>query len=389
MKTREEAVALKKYPLSINTCRRCGHHQLGIVVDPTLMFSNYAYASWTSESFRNHFTEYAREIYRRYGRMNAAPYDNGPPSQYSPRRLSLPKFSVLEVGSNDGTMMKALFSAGATHVRGVEPAVNLAKQCTDEGLNVTCAFFDEQVATNPNLAGTDFWVANNVLAHVDDFVGTLKALALTGAKAGVFEVQYLGALLDGGMFDMVYHEHIDYWRATELVEHLHKHTQWFVHDVELVPTHGGSLRVWVTRRAEGAHPDYHMPDLEVVHAERKRNWPEACHAVSTKMEAERKQLWALLGDGKRVAIFGAPAKLTTLLYGLRITNLNFSYIVDDSPLKQGLYAPGTGLWVTKPEQLKLDPPDAVLVGAWNFAKHIVPRVADLCPGIPIVTPFDK
>ena len=366
---------MKSYPLSINACKRCSHHQLGIVVDPKLMFSNYAYASGTSESFRQHFSSYAKEIHHRYPQAE--------------------KF--IECGSNDGVLLKALLDVGAKEAIGVEPAENLVDKCHAELLNVIHGFMGRS-DTMPKLLARgrtfDFWTANNGLAHVDDFVGTLNALALTGAKAGVFEVQYLGALLDHGHVDNIYHEHLDFWRATELLDKLHVRTPWAVVDIELVPTHGGSLRVWVQLVEVGVPigpigGQVSKSLADIVNAEKNRDWPAAWLTLRTKMAEERKQLWALLGDNKRVAIFGAPAKLTTLLYGLGITNLHFSYVVDDSPLKQGLFTPGMGLEVISSERLRADPPDAVLIGAWNFANHIVPRVADLCPGKPIVVPFEK
>ena len=372
---------LERFPLDVFACDRCGHHQLGVVVDPELMFSNYAYASGTAASFRAHFTEYAKEIVERYkplehrlGELNAPP-----PSH----------FRVLEIGSNDSTMLKALLAAGASHVVGVEPAQNLAEKSSADGLLTVHSFFDAKVAVHPDVAPVDFWVANNVLAHVDDFVGTLNALALTGAKAGVFEVQYLGSLLDGGMFDMTYHEHLDYWRATELIEHLHGHTPWDVVDIEQVPTHGGSLRVWVERIDEGLRMRSGRV-ADFAERELKRDWAGAWHELKDKMNEERKRLHALLGDHKTVAIFGAPAKLTTLLYGLGLTYLNFAYAVDDSPLKQGLFTPGMGLEVSHPNRLLAEPVDAVLVGAWNFAPYIVPKLHDMLKGSAnIVVPFEK
>lgn len=380
MKTREESVALEKFPLDVNCCERCGHHQLGTVVDPKLMFQNYAYASGTAQSFRQHFKEYAEEIVRRFPDTN----------------------SFLEVGSNDGTMLHAMYNAAkcsrSAEVFGVEPAENLVKQCLKEGLNVSHGFFSEKLVNERRLFNMDFWTANNVLAHINDFVGTLNALALTGAKAGAFEVQYLGSLLDGGMFDMTYHEHVSYWRATELVNHLHEHTPWAVVDIELVPTHGGSLRVWVERSGEVPTRPHLHPDFRVYHfieTESRRDWAMSWGVLKEKMDAERERLRSLL-EGKRVVIYGAPAKLTTLLYGLGLNKgVDFAYVVDDSPLKQGLFTPGTGLPVVGVDHLKRHAKgggtvDTVLVGAWNFAEGIVMRLREMgFEHNQIVVPFEQ
>lgn len=368
-KMHEEALQLPQFQLKIYSCARCGHHQLGHVVSPDAMFSDYAYASGTSESFRKHFDNYAAEIHRRYP---------------SAKRF-------LEVGSNDGTMLKALMTTGDsdTTVIGVEPATNLVNRCHLDGLNVLHAFFGSHLLQRPDMRNIDFWTANNVLAHVDHFVPTLDALEKTGARAGVFEVQYLGAMLEHGHVDNCYHEHLDYWRCQELFEHLHLHTQWYVTDVQQVPTHGGSLRVWVERAGVKGIPDRSEDAAALAYNESHKDWPLAWAALQLKMESERKRLWALLGDGKRVAVFGAPAKLTTLLYGLQLTGLEFSYVVDDSPLKQGLFTPGMGLEVCSAERLQSQKPDVVLVGAWNFAAHIVPRVKAMCPDVKVVVPFEK
>ena len=236
-KTPEAAKALSKFPLNVMRCAACGHHQLDTVVDPKLLFSDYVYASGTSKVFVKHFAKYAQKI-------------------QAVVRAS--QRSVLEIGSNDGTFLEALRSTGFS-VLGIEPAARLAAQANERGLETRNQFFDASTAIALAQDGLafDVWTANNVLAHVDDFTGTLEALHhCTGeGSIGVFEVQYLKSLLEGGMFDLVYSEHLDYWLLAELVTRLPRTTEWQVSDAEVVPTHGGSLRVWVEKVNRSApHP---------------------------------------------------------------------------------------------------------------------------------------
>lgn len=364
-KTRAEAQALQNFPLTVHQCPSCGHHQLGHIVDAELMFSEYAYASGTSASFRQHFNDYAKEVRERYPDAS----------------------SVLEIGSNDGVMLHALQNVGFTNVLGVEPARNLSQLANAKGFKTLNAFFSERLIQEHSIHA-DVWVANNVMAHIDSFVPTMQALALTDATAGVFEVQYLGAMLRGGHFDNIYHEHLDYWLLRELYKHLQYYTPWVVTDAQVVPTHGGSLRIWVTHRSEVPTQRPSTASMKMLLDEEKaHDWKRDWAALEQKMEVERRFLHASLGDNQRIAVFGAPAKLTSLMYGLKLTNLNFSYVVDDSTLKQGLFTPGMGLEVFPAQKLLQDPPEVVLVAAWNFADSILRKLNEMGVKAQAVVPF--
>lgn len=367
MGTKEEAQALSHYDLTVLQCTTCGHHQLYQVVDPNILFKDYCYVSGTSESFRKHFDTLADEIQRSGARR------------------------VVELGSNDGTLLRALKKLNVEAV-GVEYAENLVELCKKSGLDVLeggASVANFQQTKEMLEPGADFWVACNVLAHIDDFGGTLRALHHTGATRGVFEVQYLQDLLKSGTFDMVYHEHVDYWRVRELVDWLPLQTGWQVTKVEHIDTHGGSLRVWVSSgsRFEGVGMSGLFLEDEV------RDTTRSFNKLKEKITTCRDELESLVFSRyKNVVAYGAPAKFTTLTYELGL-NERIKYVIDDSPLKQGKFTPGSGIPVVSLEaSLKGFPntgwPDAIVVTAWNFAEQIVAKLKKTfspCP--PIFVPF--
>ena len=378
-KTAQAARKLERFPLYMLRCSTCGHHQLSCSVDPKVLFSDYVYASGTSAVFRAHFEEYARTIRRRTENSGLA----------------------LELGSNDGTMLQALRDGGFSQVLGVEPANGLAERANERGLHTLNRFFGVSAAEliREEYGCADVWTANNVLAHVPDFVGTLQALhhCTKPNTLGVFEVQYLASMVEGGMFDLVYHEHLDYWLLTELVRWLPKTTGWSVFDVQQIPTHGGSLRVWL-QSVESMLPLIQTPAVEtLVRQEAFHDWASRVDTeLMRKMQHARLELMSLLPEQDSVTgqtgtvAYGAPAKLCTLVEAFGLAN-RIDYVVDDSPLKMGLFAPGSGLEVRSPTVLNdtANPPKRVLITAWNFADSIVKKLRDAGLTCPIIVPFPQ
>lgn len=363
MDTASEAKALNRFPLEVMQCTSCGHHQLSAVVDPHLMFEHYLYASGTSPVFVEHFKQLAEALKKKGARR------------------------VVEVASNDGTLLHEMSERDIACV-GIEPAMNLVPKST--GLGVIRSFCNVpacEQARDMLEPKADFWVACNVLAHVDAFGDTLRALHHTGARHGVFEVQYLSDSLKTGQFDNFYHEHLDYWRMHELVEQLHLYTGWRVTDIEHVKTHGGSLRVWVqSADANYLGTHYHdlLPEEEVFDTAR------TFQAMHGKIDRCRHELRAAISKMSSVVAYGAPAKMTTLFSELALEP-HIEYVVDDSPLKQGLFAPGSGLAVVSFEEFKarVTPPDAVVLTAWNFKDSIVKKLRESGYGGAIIVPFPK
>lgn len=344
-------------PLDVWFCRRCAHVQLLDVVDPVHLFSEYVYTSGTSSSFVAHFEAYSREVRDRFG---VRPGD-----------------LVVEIGSNDGTLLRFFQEAGQ-RVLGVDPARNLAAEATKSGIETLPAFFTRAFAEDiRNRYGSAKVVAaNNVFAHIDDLSGVLDGVRRVLAEDGVFvfEVSYLVDVVEKTLFDTIYHEHLDYHSVQPLVPFFARHEMELV-DVQRVPTHGGSLR-GVAQHAGGPHPrSPSVDDLGELERAMALDRADTFVEFGARIDALGRELVSLLhglrAEGKRIAGFGAPAKATTLMHHFGIGADLVDFIVDDSPLKQGLYTPGLHLPVLPPSEIYERRPDYLLVLAWNFATPII------------------
>jgi SAM-dependent methyltransferase len=319
----------KRFPLEVMECLDCGHVQLAhqISVD----WDDYRYS--TPEASRPHLYKAALSIKQRY-----------------PHAVD-----VLEVGSNNGLYLQELRKVGFS-ATGVDPCATdgIAKRFT-EGLALT-------------LPKYDIVVANNVLAHVDDLQDTLKGIdcVLKDDGALVFEVQYLPSMMASGSFDMIYHEHRDYHTLGPLRQL--KRYGFVVKHYEYLSTHGGSIRVFCERPGIGIELPTEVFDWRLF---------------SRRIEEARQQLTGVCGAFTKIAAFGATAKATTLIHHFGLQD-KIAYCVDNTPAKQGRYIPGTGIKIYPEERLKDDPPEAVLLTAWNFANQIRPRF----PGVKFILPFE-
>jgi SAM-dependent methyltransferase len=335
--------------------------QLEEVATPESIFSDYAYFSSYSETWLEHARRYASMAIERFG-LN---------------RSSL----VLEVASNDGYLLRNFVAAGIP-VLGIEPAANVAAVAIAAGIRTDTVFFGSDAAGRLVAAGrqADLLVANNVLAHVpdlNDFVaGIRRVLKETGTAT--LEFPHLQQLMAQGQFDTIYHEHYSYFSLLTAVGVLARHDLAVV-DVEELPTHGGSLRLYA-RPAAVAGP---ASDRVAAVLERERH--EGLDGLAGyagfggKVEKIKRDLLRFLIEareaGKRVAGYGAPAKGNTLLNYCGIRTDLLPYTVDRNPAKQGTLLPGTRIPVLPPDTLRSDRPDYVLVLPWNLKSEIVQQHA--------------
>lgn len=361
-----------KYPLEVMGCTHCGHVQLHHVVNPKVLFTNYKYASGTSAVFREHFAKLAVEI-----------------AAWSSVERATRVTTILEVGSNDGTLLRALRRHPMPIVAvGIEPSSELAG--SDE--QTVSGFFSSETLKKAQVASGqqwpfDFMVANNVLAHVDDLAGVFALAHEAQIKTVVFEVQSEQALLRDSLFDMVYHEHLDYHSVPPLFNALMR-WGYLVTRVDKVATHGGSIRVWASRestRTEVPESDLRSMLIEEVDTEKRFNaWRSFRKIDAAPLQAE-------LLKHPRIACYGAPAKLTTFAHVMLKDVGNVEYVVDDSLHKQGLMTPD-GRWeIFSPLALVSGnmQPDAVLVTAWNFAESITKKLREGGFKGPIIVPFPQ
>jgi SAM-dependent methyltransferase len=345
-------------PLTIFYCGDCHLVQMLDVVDPDVMFSNYLYVSSTSPKFVAHFEDYAKSLISRFG------LDSDD--------------LVVDVGSNDGVLLKPFKEAGVK-ILGIDPAQNLADMANADGIETIADYFTPEVAEKivSSKGKARVIAANNVFAHTDDvnlFVDAVKTL-LTDDGVYVFEAQYLGSLMEKNLFDIVYHEHVCYYSVHPLVKFFDKQGM-EVFDVERPTVHGGSLRVFV-QKAGGPHK--REARLDEVLLEEEKNGLDKVKTYKEfmrRIEKNRERLQMMLKDikakGKRIVGYGAPAKATTLLYAFGLDGDTIDYIVDDDKkFKQGMVMPGNHIPIMSPEKLYEDKPDYCLVLAWNFAEPIM------------------
>ena len=357
--TEEECIKeQKKYPLKLFFCNNCNHVQLTDVVDPRELFSNYVYVSGTSPVFVNHFKNYAKKIIK----------------DYSP---DLNKY-VLDIGSNDGTLLK-FFKKMGYKVIGVDPAEEISKKANQDGIFTINGFFDLEMAEKikDNYSNASLITANNVFAHCDDLSGITDAVSklLTPEGLFVFEVSYLVDVYQKTLFDTIYHEHLSYHSVTPLIKFFESKGMTLI-DVLKVNTHGGSIRC-VIKNSSNAEVKKSVETF--VNLEKTLEFHDSNTFIkfSNKIEERKKELCDLLkkikADKKSIAGFGAPAKATTLMYEFGLNNDILDFIVDDSPLKQGLFSPGLNIPVFSSSQIETLKPDYLLILAWNFADSIIKK----------------
>jgi SAM-dependent methyltransferase len=350
-----------KYPLRVGFCRSCAHVQLLDSVPPGAMFDHYLYISSASQTLKDHLWKLSDLLVERYGLLT----DD----------------LVIDIGCNDGTLLKG-FQRRGVRLLGVDPAQNLTGFTDGSGIERCTKLFTAASAGEivERWGRAALITATNTFPHIqnlDDFVEGLKT-ALAPRGVFVIEMHYLLDMIEQVAFDTIYHEHVSYWALGPMQGFFEKHGMSVI-DAERVPLHHGQLRVHVQRSGEG---EIQPRVAEVVAAERAaglddiatyRRFAEKARKIKTDLH---RRLTDLACDGERVAGYGAPAKGNTLLEYLEIGPELLPYIVDRSPLKQGLYTPGSHIPVVAPERLLTDQPDYVLLLAWNFVDEIIGQQAE-------------
>jgi SAM-dependent methyltransferase len=362
----ESGVSQDTFPLFLSACHTCGHVQLPVIVDPRRLFSNYVYVSGTSKVFVEHFRKYAESVIAQLGLV--------------------PGDLVVDVGSNDGTLL-SFFKAAGMRVLGIDPARAIAADATARGIPTVPDFLTVELARDLRRehGPAKLVTANNVFAHADDLKEVADACCALLEPNGTFsfEVSYLPSVVRGTLFDTVYHEHTSYHHLGPLIGFLER-SGLGLYDAELVDTHGGSVRVLsspvfvkATDRCRAILADEqaagYVPDVLVAGGHGASFGP--IEALGRNVEQLGLRLKRLLVDvklaGKTVAGFGAPAKVTTLMHRFGLGRDDIAFIVDDSPLKQGLFTPGKYVPVLPSSALYERRPDYVLILAWNFAEPIM------------------
>jgi 2-polyprenyl-3-methyl-5-hydroxy-6-metoxy-1,4-benzoquinol methylase len=350
------------YPLRAYACERCFLVQLEEYVSPREIFGEYAYFSSYSDSWLRHAQAYADMAVERF-RLDG-------------RSL------VVEVGSNDGYLLRSFVAKGVP-VLGIEPAANVAEAAVGQGVPTLIRFFDEPTARELAATGrrADLLIGNNVLAQVSDlngFVRSLKILLQPGG-AVTMEFPHLLRLIEETQFDTIYHEHFSYFSflTAQKIFAAHGLT---VFDVDELPTHGGSLRIYACHAEDVAHAvSDRVTELRAREAHAGLTRIETYSAFAEDVKETKRKLLEFLIEAKRkgktVVGYGAPGKGNTLLNYCGIRTDFIDYTVDRNPYKQGKFLPGTHIPIVHPDRIRETRADYVLILPWNLKEEIMAQIA--------------
>jgi len=366
----------KRYPLILNWCNTCSLLQLHDSLAPELLFEDYAYLSSQSLPSVLHFSETSRILSAKY--------------------LSGNEDLIIEIGSNDGVFLKNLMPC--YRVLGIDCASNVCDLARIQGINVINAFVDERrgISIRNEYGAAKLIYAANVMAHVDNLHDFMLSINYMLDDNGVLivEVPHVLNMLKDLSFDQIYHEHLCYFSLRNL-DQICKQNSMKLFDVEKISTHGGSLRIHISKdknRKYQVQPAVKKMLKKEYDFGLQQAKPYKDFAL--KVTCSQKFLLQLLRKhnkaGKRIVGYGAPAKATTLLNACGVMYPIIDYIIDTSPTKIGCNVPGTNIPIFSHEALRENPPDLVLILAWNYADYIMETESDLSSnGVRFIMPFPQ
>ena len=372
------SVKLKKYPLGLNLCNKCGHLQLTHSIKPEKMFSNYLYKTNTSYKNFIHFKNYAYEIKKNYKKSG----------------------KILDIASNDGTFLNFFNKEKFLRV-GIDPAKNLKKLSTDKGINQIDTFFTKKNSQKikKKYQQFDIITANHVCAHVEnlnDFFQGVKNL-LKPDGIFVFEISYRSSVIKKNTFDTIYHEHLDYHALLPLKKFLKKFNL-KLFNFKITKAQGGSLRVYASKNP------IEIKKIKINKQINKEKNIYKLFKMITYKKFEKKIINCKINLQKilkkleqkklNVAGYGAAAKTTTFLYYFELSKNNqIKYIFDDNSLKQGLYLPGTTKKILNPKYLSSKKVNVLILFAWNYSDIIIKNIRNNKmiekKGLKFLIPFPK
>jgi len=349
------------YPLHLRLCENCLLLQIPALITPADTFTEYAYFASYSDSWVQHAKNFVDEAIGRVG-LDATSF-------------------VVEVASNDGYLLQHVVAAGIPCL-GIEPSENVGAAARDRNVPTATAFLDEEVAgkVRQEHGGANLVVANNVYAHIPDLRGFTKSLRLLLADDGwlSIEVHHALNLVALAQFDTIYHEHFQYYTLLSATSALAT-AGLAVVDVEVLPTHGGSIRIWARSAEFAGAPTERVRKVLGAEEAAGLHRPDGYLRLHSQTEATRHELLRFLldcrDDGKLVVGYGAPGKGNTLLNYCGIRSDLLEYTVDRNPYKHGKFTPGTRIPIYEPERIARDRPDVVLALPWNLEPELTRQLA--------------
>jgi hypothetical protein len=350
------------YPLHVFVCEKCFLVQLGEYVSAESIFSEYAYFSSYSDSWLAHSRTYTEQMIRRFALNNRS--------------------QVVELASNDGYLLQYFVAAGIPSL-GIEPAANVAAAAIEKGIPTLVKFFDRAIASELAAEGkqADLLLGNNVLAQVPDVNGFVAGMKILLKPSGVITMEFphLSRLMEENQFDTIYHEHYSYFSFLAVNE-IFAAQGLTLFDVEELPTHGGSLRIYACHSQDRSKPV--AARVLALRAQEEAAGLSKLDTYSTfakKVENAKHALLEFLIAARRaekqVAAYGAPGKGNTLLNYCGVRTDLVEYTVDRNPYKQGKFLPGSLVPIFHPDRIRETKPDYVLILPWNLKDEIMQQLS--------------
>lgn len=363
----KDFAAEKYYPLTLNFCQDCYLVQVSNVVSADTLFkNNYFFFSSAISTLVEHFKDYAREVYERFLKNEAHPL-------------------TLEIGCNDGVLLRPMAALGV-HAIGVDPATNVVKLIDTKGATVINDYFTEKLAwqVKNKYGPIDAIVSSYSFAHIDGMIDVMKGIKHLLKDNGVFifEIYYLGTLIDEMQYDMIYHEHMSYYSLMALRKFL-KQFDMEIFDVKYIPgVRSGSVRFY--SRNIGQRPEsISATVIQMEQYERDKGFDkiDVYAEYAIKVKDTREQLLRLLDrlkqDGKKIIGYGASGRGTVIMNYCGIDGRYLDYVVDDAPAKHGFFTPGTHVPIKPWDFVRNSKnPDYALLFAWAFTEEVIKKRQD-------------
>tara|TARA_B100000212_G_scaffold119733_1_gene89534 strand:+ start:23696 stop:25006 length:1311 start_codon:yes stop_codon:yes gene_type:complete len=369
----------KKYPQQLFFCEDCFLLQIINEVDSRLLFKDYFYFSSAISTLRKHFRKYAEDVTNEF--------------------LIPDKSTVLEIGCNDGILLKPFIELGIKKVIGVDPSSNVISTIKDPDIIKINDFLTENLARSiiQKHGEIDLICANNVFAHINNMHDVTNAIKLLLKDDGIFifEVHYIGSLIDEVQYDMIYHEHIYYYSLITLQKFFEKFDL-EIFDIKPIPIHGGSMRYYVRNKGKLINKKTSLKIINLQKTEYHKGYDNSKTFLNyaRMVNITRLNLMSLLkeikNNNKSIIGYGASGRANTLIQYCNISNEILDYIVDDAPMKQGYYTPGSHLKIKSAESIEENMPDYILIFAWSFFNEIIEKnIKYLHRGVKFIIPLPE
>ena len=364
-----------KFPLAVYFCNECKLLQLLDVVNPEILFRHYYYLTSTSKPLADHFVALGKSLLNRF--------------------IKSKNDLVIDIGGNDAVLLNSI--KNSCRVLNIEPAKNVAKISQEKGVDTINEFFSAKLAKQiiKKYGPAQIITASNVFAHIDNLQDIIKGVKLLIGNKGVFiiEVHWVANLLglaDIGGFDQIYHEHLSYFSLLSL-KNLFSQFGLKIFNINLIPIHGKSLQVYLAKNPKVSKSvENFLKKEKELGLNKLQTYLKFAQQVKKNKEELKNLLSKLRKENKKIVGYGAPAKGNILLNYFKIDNEILDFVIDDSPLKQGLYTPGTHIPIFARDELKKNRPDYFLLLAWNYAETILKKEQKLRDeGVKFIIPVPK